>query len=76
MDYLFNMDDDNAKKDDRGFDSYIPIWDGKADSLRDFKKTVTWWLHSIDLPKTTGFNLAARFAMRQRGMCKAAGIGV
>ena len=62
--------DDDTKEDERGFDSYLPIWDGRADSLRDFKKTVTWWLHSIDLPKTTGFNLAARFAMRQRGSAK------
>lgn len=35
-----------------GFDGSIPIWDGRADSLCDFKRTVTWWLWSIDLSKT------------------------
>ena len=37
---------------------------------RDFKRSVTWWLSSIDLKKTTDFNLAARFAMRQKGSAK------
>ncbi len=53
-----------------GFDANIPVWDGRADSLRDFRKTVTWWLHSINLQKTKEFNLAARFAMKQRGAAK------
>ena len=49
-----------------GFDASIPVWDGRPDSLREFRRTVTWWLSSIDLTKTKFFNLAARFAMRQR----------
>ena len=53
-----------------GFDSSIPVWDGRADSLREFKKTVTWWLCSINLEKTKEFNLAARFAMKQKGSAK------
>ena len=53
-----------------GFDASIPIWDGRADSLREFKRTVTWWLSSIDLGKTRHFNLAARFAMKQRGAAR------
>ena len=53
-----------------GFDANIPVWDGRADSLREFRKTVTWWLHSINLEKTKEFNLAARFAMKQRGAAK------
>ena len=61
---------DDEKKEERGFDSYIPVWDGRSDSLRDFKRSVTWWLSSIDLKKTTDFNLAARFAMRQKGSAR------
>ena len=53
-----------------GFDSSIPVWDGRADTLREFKKTVTWWLCSINLEKTKDFNLAARFAMKQKGSAK------
>ena len=64
------MGDMEDKKDDRGFDSHIPIWDGRPDTLREFRKMVNWWLHSIDLEKTKGYNLAARFAMRQRGSAK------
>ena len=60
----------DEKKDDRGFDSYIPVWDGRSETLREFKKSVQWWLHSIDLEKTTSYNLAARFAMRQKGSAK------
>ena len=63
-------DTSGGSKDDRGFDSYIPIWDGRHESLRDFRKQVTWWLQSIDLTKTTTFNLAARFALRQKGTAK------
>ena len=53
-----------------GFDSSIPVWDGRGDSLREFRRTVTWWLSSIDLSTTKGFNLAARFAMKQRGSAR------
>ena len=72
MDYLLElpglMADDEKKE--RWFDSYIPVWDGRSDSLRDFNRSVVWWLSSIDLKKTTDFNLAARFAMRQKGSAK------
>ena len=61
---------EDEKKEECGFDSYIPVWDGRSDSLRDFKRSVTWWLSSIDLKKITDFNLAARFAMRQKGSAK------
>ena len=61
---------EEKKTDDRGFDSYIPMWDGRVDSLRDFRKQVELWFANIDLEKTTTFNLAARFAMRQRGAAK------
>ncbi|CAJ1448249.1 unnamed protein product, partial [Effrenium voratum] len=53
-----------------GFDSSIPVWDGKAESLRDFRKLVSWWVSSIDLTKTVNFNLAARFAMKQKGSAR------
>ena len=55
-----------------GFDANIPVWDGRADSLSC--KTVTWWLHSINLEKTKEFNLAARFAMKQRGAAQIAAL--
>ena len=61
---------ENDKTDDYGFNASIPVWDGRADSLREFKKTVKWWLHSVNLEKTTGYNLAARFAMKQTGSAK------
>ena len=53
-----------------GFDASIPVWDGKADSLREFRRMTNWWLHSINLEKTKEFNLAARFAMKQKGAAK------
>ena len=43
---------EEKKADDKGFDSYIPVWDGRSETLRDFKKQVEWWLASIDLDKT------------------------
>ena len=61
---------DDEKPSDRSFDNYIPVWDNKAETLREFKRSVTWWLHSTDLSKTTSFNLAARFAMRQKGSAR------
>ena len=42
----------------------------KVTVLREYKRTVRWWLSSIDLEKTKYFNLAARFAMRQKGSAK------
>ena len=53
-----------------GFDASIPVWDGKAESLREFRRMTMWWLHSINLEKTKEFNLAARFAMKQKGAAK------
>ena len=53
-----------------GFDSSIAVWDGKAESLRDFRKLVSWWVSSIDLTKTANFNLAARFDMKQKGSAR------
>ena len=53
-----------------GFDASIPVWDGKADSLREFRRMTNWWLHSINLEKTKEFNVAARFAMKQKGAAK------
>ena len=70
VDYILVEFMTDEKKDDRGFDSYIPVWDGRSETLREFKKAVQWWLHSIDLEKTTSYNLAARFAMRQKGSAK------
>ena len=70
VDYILVELMTDEKKDDRGFDSYIPVWDGRSETLREFKKAVQWWLHSIDLEKTTSYNLAARFAMRQKGSAK------
>eukprot|EP00435_Cladocopium_sp_Y103_P055993 s340_g18.t1 len=61
---------ENDKTEDYGFNASIPVWDGRADTLREFKKTVKWWLHSVNLEKTTGYNLAARFAMKQTGSAK------
>ena len=64
------MTEEKKSWSESGFDASIPIWDGKGDSLREYKRTVRWWLSSIDLEKTKYFNLAARFAMRQRGSAK------
>eukprot|EP00438_Fugacium_kawagutii_P022912 Skav224174 [mRNA] locus=scaffold2007:411362:424288:+ [translate_table: standard] len=66
---------DDKKDDNRSFDNYIPVWDGRADSLREFRKSVQWWLCSIDLEKTKNFNLAARFAMRQKGSARVRALG-
>ena len=49
------------------FLSRIPQWDGNPSTFRTFKRDVTWWLESEDLTKTLNYNLAARFAQRQRG---------
>ena len=61
--------------DDKGFGpwSKVPVWDGSPLSFRRFKRDVTWWLSSIDLSKTTGYNLAARFLLRQEGIARQRG---
>ena len=56
----------NGGSHESGFDAAIPVWDGHADTLREFRRTVRWWLSSIDVEKTKYYNLAARFAMKQR----------
>ena len=55
-------------EDDKGYGpwSRVPVWDGSPLSWRRFKRDVTWWLSSLDLSKTTGYNLAARFLLRQQ----------
>ncbi|CAE7525014.1 tenm3 [Symbiodinium sp. CCMP2592] len=55
------------------FNSYIPIWDGNAGSMRKFKKSVTLWLAGLDLERTASYNLAARFLLRQTGAARARG---
>lgn len=79
MDYIVLKFDEMATEDDgkkggawseSGFDASIPVWDGRADSLREYKRTVRWWLSSVDLERTRFFNLAARFAMKQRGSAR------
>ena len=66
--------EDDGKKgsgwSESGVDASIPVWDGRADSLREYKRTVRWWLSSVDLERTRFFNLAARFAMKQRGSAR------
>ena len=61
--------------DDKGYGpwSKVPVWDGSPISWRRFKRDVTWWLSSIDLSKTTGYNLAARFLLRQEGIARQRG---
>ena len=61
--------------DDKGYGpwSKVPVWDGSPLSFRRFKRDVTWWLSSIDLSKTTGYNLAARFLLRQEGIARQRG---
>ena len=59
-------------EDDKGYGplSRVPVWDGSPITWRRFKRDVTWWLSSLDLPKTTGYNLAARFLLRQDGVAR------
>ncbi|CAE7480196.1 unnamed protein product [Symbiodinium sp. CCMP2592] len=62
---------DESRQD--SFNSYIPIWDGNAGSMRKFKKSVTLWLAGLDLERTASYNLAARFLLRQTGAARARG---
>ena len=48
------------------FDRFIPQWDGRAESIRQHKEDVSWWLAGVDLSKTASFNLAARYVRRQQ----------
>lgn len=61
--------------DDKGYGpwSKVPVWDGIPLTFRRFRRDVTWWLSSIDLSKTTGYNLAARFLLRQEGIARQRG---
>ena len=56
MDYIVLKFDVMATEDDgkkggawseSGFDASIPVWDGRADSLREYKRTVRWWLSAF-----------------------------
>ena len=62
-------------EDDKGYGpwSRVPVWDGSPITWRRFKRDVTWWLSSLDLSKTTGYNLAARFLLRQDGVARQRG---
>ena len=62
-------------EDDKGYGpwSRVPVWDGSPITWRRFKRDVTWWLSSLDLSKTTGYNLAARFLLRQDGLARQRG---
>lgn len=62
-------------EDDKGYGpwSRVPGWDGSPLSWLRFKRDVTWWLSSLDLSKTTGYNLAARFLLRQEGVARQRG---
>ena len=48
------------------FDLVIPQWDGRAESIRQHKEDVSWWLAGVDLSKTASFNLAACYVRRQQ----------
>ncbi|CAL1173629.1 unnamed protein product, partial [Cladocopium goreaui] len=62
-------------EDDKGYGpwSRVPGWDGSPLSWLRFKRDVTWWLSSLDLSKTTGYNLAAHFLLRQEGVARQRG---
>ena len=47
------------------FDRVIQQWDGRAESNRQHKEDVSWWLAGVDLSKTASFNLTARDVRRQ-----------
>ena len=49
------------------FYSRIPVWNGVPTTLRQHKIDIKWWLAGENLPETLKFNLAARYASRQRG---------
>ena len=61
--------------DDKGYGpwSKVPVWDGSPLTWRRFRRDVTWWLSSLELSKTTGYNLAARFLLRQQGIARQRG---
>ena len=54
-----------AEFGERRDDVHIPVWDGSAATFRRHVEDIKWWLASMDLPKTTSFNLAARYVQRQ-----------
>ena len=56
----------NGKSDDYGFNASILVWDGSSGVQEDGQIV----LHSVNLEKTTGYTLAARFAMKQTGSAK------
>ena len=42
-------DDDGGGTDLKGLHAYIPVGDGRSDTLREFRKAVNWWLHGAGL---------------------------
>ena len=51
----------------------VPTWDGSPASWREFRREMKWWLHSLDLPSTSKYNLAARWLIRQSGIVRQRG---
>ena len=58
---------DGGQSQDKSAGDYVPTWGGQSSTLRAFEKAIELWLASLDLQKTTGYNLAARLLLRQRG---------
>ena len=56
-----------------GFDHLIPVWDNDPSTLRKFRRNTELWLAGLDLERTTGYSLAARFLLRQHGPARARG---
>ena len=50
---------------DRRGEVRIPVWDGRAQTLRDHRKDIDWWLEGEDLDATLKYNLASRYANKQ-----------
>ena len=64
---------DGGQSQDKSAWDYVPTWDGQSSTLRAFEKAIELWLASLDLQKTTGYNLAARLLLRQRGAVRLRG---
>lgn len=73
--YVATLDVHRMAEDDRGYGpwSRVPVWDGSPLTWRRFRRDVTWWISSLELAKTTGYNLAARFLLRQTGVARQRG---
>lgn len=51
----------------------VPAWDGSPATWREFRREMKWWVHSLDLPSTAKYNLAARWLIRQTGIVRQRG---